>query len=125
MTDRDAWAWVGDEFTAEARPLEVRPEKRARRRQEKPAGALPYQIVLGGRPIQLSLTEYRLILFLANRPYYAFSREQIIAGVGPSEDGQLLATEEIGELIQSLRDKLGFFRDFIQTVPHIGYRFKP
>jgi hypothetical protein len=23
-----------------------------------------------------------------------------------------------------LRDKLGFFADYIQTVPYIGYRFK-
>ena len=125
MTDKDAWAWVGDEFTAEARPLQVRPEKRARRRQEKPVEALPYQIILGGQPIELSLTEYRLILLLADRPYYAFTREQIIAGLGAADDGELLAAEQIGDLIHSLRDKLGFFRDFIQTVPHIGYRFKP
>ena len=125
MTDKDGWAWVGDEFTAEARPLQIRPEKRARRRHEKSVDVLPYQIVLGGQPIHLTLREYQLILFLANRPYYAFTREQIVAGLGPGEDGQLLVSEEIGDLIHSLRDKLGFFRDFIQTVPHIGYRFKP
>jgi DNA-binding winged helix-turn-helix (wHTH) protein len=26
--------------------------------------------------------------------------------------------------ITALRDQLGFFRDYVQTVPYMGYRFK-
>jgi DNA-binding response OmpR family regulator len=27
--------------------------------------------------------------------------------------------------VYDLRSKLGFFRDYVQTVQHIGYRFRP
>ena len=32
--------------------------------------------------------------------------------------------ETVDCYIASLRDQLGFFRDYIQTVPYIGYRFR-
>jgi DNA-binding winged helix-turn-helix (wHTH) protein len=32
--------------------------------------------------------------------------------------------EDIDQHIASLRNQLGFFHDFVQTVPYVGYRFK-
>jgi DNA-binding response OmpR family regulator len=126
MNSKDAWAWVGEsDFAAESLPDKLRREQRTRRKSEKHIKALPFQIVLGGQPIQLEPIEYRLVLFLAARPYYAFTKREIFDGIKDFFDVEPVSEETISAHIQSLRDKLGFFRDFVQTVPHIGYRFKP
>ena len=35
-----------------------------------------------------------------------------------------VAEETLDQHVMSLREQLGFFRDYIQAVPYIGYRFK-
>jgi DNA-binding response OmpR family regulator len=90
--------------------------------QEKRAGAWSYRMKLGRETIWLNSVEYRILAFLAQRPYHAFTRNQIADGV--STDRNLVEADTLHEHIASLRDKLGFFRDYIQTVPHTGYRFK-
>ena len=61
--------------------------------------------------------------FLSRKPYYAFSPQQIASFV--NEERSLMEPENLHQHIVALRVKLGFFRDFVQSVPHIGYRFKP
>ncbi len=126
MNSNDAWAWVGEEdFAPEAIAEQLRREQRTKRKSQRQIKTLPFQIVLGGKPIQLEPSEYRLVLFLAGRPYHAFSRREIFVGIKDFFDVELAAEDDVSGLIRSLRAKLGFFRDFVQTVPHIGYRFKP
>jgi len=81
-----------------------------------------YRLAIGREPLQLGKTEFRILLFLASRPYKPFSQERIAAAV--STDTHPVAEDSIDSHIASLRDKLGFFRDYIQTVPYMGYRFK-
>ena len=73
------------------------------------------------------MPEYRFLLFLASRPYHAFSIKQILAAVneGPSPPDPPITESSLRDLVRRLRDKLGFFWDFVQPVPYIGYRFKP
>ncbi len=94
-----------------------------RRDDDDPHELLPYEIVLSGAPFRLNLVEYRLICLLASRPYYPFTPLQIISGVNRDDD--LITEESLAEHIRRLRDKLGFFHDYVQKVPFIGYRFKP
>ena len=78
---------------------------------------------LGRQPIELSPVEFRIIDFLSQTPYKAFTRKQIVEAV---HDSKSAVTEEtLDHYIQTLRDKLGIFSDFVQSVPYIGYRFKP
>ena len=84
---------------------------------------LPYEIVLPGATIHMSHIEYLLICVLARRPYHAFTPRQIVLQVNARE--QFVSEDNLRKHIRSLRDKLGFFHDYIQTVPYIGYRFKP
>jgi DNA-binding response OmpR family regulator len=124
MNQKDAWAWIGESnFAPEQLPQKLR--ERTKRKNEKQAAALPFQIVLGGKSIALEPIEYRLVLFLASRPYHAFTKKEIFEGIRGFFDVEIDSEETIPTSIRSLRDKLGFFRDFVQTVPHIGYRFKP
>jgi DNA-binding response OmpR family regulator len=81
-----------------------------------------YRVALGLEPIQLGDVEFRILRLLASKPYRPFSRLKIAAAVSTE---RLPVTEEtVDEHILSLRGQLGFFRDYVQTVPYLGYRFK-
>ncbi|MBM4092880.1 MAG: winged helix-turn-helix transcriptional regulator [Planctomycetes bacterium] len=101
-------------------------EQRAARRgapgRERRALSASYRLKLGQEPIWLEPIEYRILTFLAARPYRAYTRQRIVRAVGT--DRHPVMEEGLDRHIKSLRDKLGFFRDTIQTVPHVGYRFK-
>ncbi len=86
---------------------------------------LPHQIVLGGKPIGLEPVEYKFLTFLAQKPYHAFSKREILNELNDGTLPEDQTEESLRSLVRSLRDKLGFFWDFVQPVPYIGYRFKP
>ncbi len=78
---------------------------------------------LGRIPFELSLIEYHIIDFLASKPYRAFTRQQIIESFLSTK--YAITEESLDDHIRTLRDKLGIFSDYVQSVPYIGYRFKP
>jgi DNA-binding response OmpR family regulator len=81
-----------------------------------------YRQAFGDEPIRVGLVEFQIMLFLASRPYYAFTRQQISDAV--RIEGHPLSEESIDAYIASLRNQLGVFNDFVQSVPYVGYRFK-
>jgi len=76
----------------------------------------------GEGTIRLEPVEYRILRFLAARPNQALSRRRIAEAV--STAGLTVTVDMLGRYIHSLRGQLGFFSDYIQSVPYIGYRFK-
>ena len=85
-------------------------------------GPKSFRVAFGQEPIQLDNVEFRILLFLASRPYHAFTHRDIAGAVGTDLDPVTVAS--IDELVSSLRDQLGVLHDYVQTVPHVGYRFK-
>lgn len=81
-----------------------------------------YRLALGKEPIQLGLVECRILLYLAGRPYHAFTRRSIATAVS-SEFGRI-EEESVDRHVASLIDQLGVFHDYVQAVPYVGYRFK-
>jgi DNA-binding response OmpR family regulator len=81
-----------------------------------------YRLALGQEAIQLGIIEFRILLFLASRPYHAFTRRSIAEAVNSAQYPVEEATVE--RHVASLLDQLGVFHDYVQSVPHIGYRFK-
>ncbi|MCI0361592.1 MAG: helix-turn-helix domain-containing protein [Planctomycetaceae bacterium] len=81
-----------------------------------------YRIALGLEPFQLGEVEFRILMLLASRPYYPFSTQSIAAVV--TTERIPVSEEAVEQHIASLREQLGFFRDYVQTVPYMGYRFK-
>ena len=81
-----------------------------------------YLAKMGLGTIRLNPVEFRILQFLAARPYHAFSRRSIAAAASTME--QPVTEETLGRYIRSLRDQLGFYSDYIQKVPYVGYRFK-
>jgi len=81
-----------------------------------------YEVLVKGVPVTLSTTEYRILHFLARRPGWVFSREQIINAV-KGED-YAVTDRSVDVQIVGLRKKLGPAGERIQTVRGVGYRFK-
>lgn len=100
-----------------------RRKQRQKQVDEVSAETTGFLFRLGREPVNLSLVEYRIINFLSRNPYKAFRREQIVKAA--HSDEHPVHDANLDSHIRSLRSKLGLFSDYIQTVPYIGYRFKP
>lgn len=85
-------------------------------------GPWSYRVRVGRGLIQLEGVEYRILYFLATHPYKAYTPKRIAQAV--TTDEEPVSKETLPGHISSLRSKLGFFADYIQSVPHIGYRYK-
>jgi two-component system alkaline phosphatase synthesis response regulator PhoP len=81
-----------------------------------------HEVTIEGKPIELTLTEFRLLQFLAQRPGWAFSRSQIVDAV-KGEDYPV-TERSVDVQVAGLRKKLGDHGVFVETVRGVGYRFK-
>ena len=90
--------------------------------QATPAKSRAFRVKMGREPIWLRTIEYRILTFLSAHPYRAYTRRRIAKSV--STQRFPLSEETVDHHIASLRDQLGFFGNYIQSVRYIGYRFK-
>ncbi|HQU43851.1 MAG: DNA-binding response regulator [Deltaproteobacteria bacterium 21-66-5] len=81
-----------------------------------------HEVLAAGKPLSLTLTEFRLLHFLAQRPGWAFSRSQIVDAV--KGDDYPVTERSVDVQVAGLRKKLGEFGEYIETVRGVGYRFK-
>ena len=80
-----------------------------------------YKVFLHDELLELTIGEFKLLELLANQPGKVFSRNQIIEKINGS---QYFATERsIDVQVAGLRKKLGYFKDAVETVRSVGYRF--
>lgn len=86
-------------------------------------GPQTYRIAFRQEPIQLGYVEFHIMLFLASRPYHAFTRRSIADAV--STKAFPVDEANVDHFVALLRDQLGVFHDYVQTVPYVGFRFKP
>jgi two-component system phosphate regulon response regulator PhoB len=80
------------------------------------------EVLLRGRPLDLTYTEFNILHFLTRRPGWVFTRNQIVDAV--RGDDYAVTPRSVDVHIVSLRKKLGDARDYIETVRGVGYRFK-
>jgi two-component system phosphate regulon response regulator PhoB len=82
-----------------------------------------FQVLAKGKKVEgLTVTEFRLLHFLASRPGWVMNRQQILDAVR----GEAVAVTERAVDVQmvGLRKKLGSSADCIEAVRGVGYRFK-
>jgi len=79
------------------------------------------QVFADGKPIDLTLSEFRILHALAKRPGWVLTRDQLVlASRGEYAD---VTERSIDVHVVSLRRKLGPIGNRIETVRGVGYRF--
>jgi two-component system alkaline phosphatase synthesis response regulator PhoP len=81
-----------------------------------------HEVRVDGEPQTFTATELRLLHFLASHPGRVFPRDHLLSRV-IGEDAVVL-DRNIDVHIGAVRKKLGPYRDLIQTVRGVGYRFR-
>ena len=79
-----------------------------------------HAITIGGKPLTLTLSEFKALELFVRRPGIVFSRYQIVDAVH-GEDYSV-TDRSVDVLIVGLRKKLGKHSDLIETVRGVGYR---
>jgi two-component system phosphate regulon response regulator PhoB len=74
-----------------------------------------------GKPLELTATEFKLLLILIQRRGRVQSREQLLRDVW--DYNVLIDTRTVDTHIRRLREKLGNGSKFLDTVRGVGYRF--
>ncbi len=77
---------------------------------------------VNGRELELTATEYKLLLTLVERRGRVQSRPQLLETVWEAQPD--IQTRTVDMHVQRLRSKLGEAGDLIETVRGFGYRFK-
>jgi len=81
-----------------------------------------HRVTLGGEPLELTASEFRILHLLASKPGWVFPRARIVEGVHGANHP---ATERSVDVqVMRLRKKLGPAGDLIETVRGVGYRFR-
>jgi len=81
-----------------------------------------HEVVLHGQPLQLTLTEYKILRFLARHSGRVFTRTQILDNI---QDEQVLVVDRAIDVhVAAVRRKMGKSADLIETIRGVGYRFK-
>ena len=117
------------------RELVLRVKAVLRRTEEPPgkqeevlrAGALVidiprHQVLAGGEPVELTSTEFKLLVELATRRGRVQTRETLLNRVwGYTHEGY---ARTVDTHVRRLREKLGPLGDVIETLRGVGYRFR-
>jgi two-component system alkaline phosphatase synthesis response regulator PhoP len=80
------------------------------------------EVLVRGRPVELTAREFDLLALLARRRGWVFTRSQIIDAV--QGDDRNVTDRAVDVQIVGLRRKLGLAGTLIETVRGIGYRLK-
>lgn len=81
-----------------------------------------HEIVVKGKQIELTLTEFNILHLLARRPGWVYTRYQIVNEIRGDE--VLVTDRAVDVQIVGLRRKLGTLGKYVETVRGVGYRFK-
>lgn len=79
-------------------------------------------VKVAGDNVELTYTEFRVLVALASRPGWVFTRYQIVNAVR-GED-YAVTDRAVDVQIAGLRKKLGVCGPYIETVRGVGYRFR-
>jgi two-component system alkaline phosphatase synthesis response regulator PhoP len=74
------------------------------------------------RPVSLTYTEFNILLLLARRPGWVFTRSQIFHAV--RGDRYHVTERSVDVHIRGLRKTLGGAAEYLETVRGVGYRFR-
>lgn len=80
-----------------------------------------HMVTVGGKAVDLTATEFKLLTLLAQRRGRVQSREQLLQDVWDYE--RVIDTRTVDTHMRRLREKLGKASRYLDTVRGVGYRF--
>ena len=80
------------------------------------------EVLIKGKPVSLTFTEFGILHYLARRPGWVFTRTQIVDAV--KGDDYPVTDRSVDVQVVGLRKKLGKGGECIETVRGVGYRFR-
>ncbi|MCH7622691.1 MAG: response regulator transcription factor [Nitrospinae bacterium] len=81
-----------------------------------------HEVLVEDKAISLTYTEFGILKYLASRPGWVFTRNQIVEAV--RGDGYSVTERSVDFQVVGLRKKLAGAAGRIETVRGVGYRFK-
>jgi DNA-binding response OmpR family regulator len=81
-----------------------------------------HEVRVDDKPVRFTATELRLLHFLASHPGRVFTRDHLMSRV-IGEDA-IVIDRNIDVHIRAIRKKIDPYRDYIETVRGVGYRFR-
>ena len=82
-----------------------------------------YLAELDGKEITLPRKEFELLAFFMSQPNKIFTREILLSSIW--EDDVYVVDRTIDVHINRIRSKLSNYKNWIETVKGVGYRFRP
>lgn len=80
-----------------------------------------HEFTIKGKAVALTKLEFSILAFLMGNPGKVYSRDQLLSGAWGGEAFVVDRTVDVH--VKSLRQKMGKYRDRIETVRGTGYRF--
>ena len=81
-----------------------------------------HRVEVDGEEVDFTATELRLLHFLAGRSGRVFTRDQILDHV--VSERAVVIGRNVDVHVRAVRGKLGPYRDLLETVRGVGYRFR-
>ena len=81
-----------------------------------------HEVKVAGRPVEMTVTELRILQVLASRPGWVMTRDQIVDAVRGAD--YAVTDRAVDFQIVGIRRKLGGHAELIETVRGVGYRFR-
>ena len=81
-----------------------------------------HEVLVKGKPVKLTFTEFSLLSVLARRPGWVFTRAQLIDAIRGKE--YAVTDRSVDVQVVGLRKSLGSVGKMIETVRGVGYRFQ-
>lgn len=81
-----------------------------------------YVVLVEGKKIELTKTEFDIVALLAGRPNQVFTRQRILEQV--RNDNYPITERVVDYQLTGIRKKMGRVGDYIKTVRGVGYKFE-
>ena len=80
-----------------------------------------YQVFVDNKMLPLTLTEFKLLTFLCDRPHVVLTRDTLLDVIGKDIN---VIDRNVDVHILSIRRKLGKYRHTIRTIRGVGYAYE-
>lgn len=81
-----------------------------------------HRVLVKGKEVTLTATEFKILTFLISKPGWVFSREQILNHLWGEE--KIVVDRTVDVHIRHLREKLGPAGQFIKNIRGVGYKYE-